>query len=180
MIALRALACAAMALISAVSSAAEPGLGVAIVTRDQAPLRAAPRDSGASLAVLWRGEALEVRGERMDYLQVWDHARERGGFVHASQVRRAGLTPAEAPELLAVLRFLRDAPARKRWGSASPPPLSRRRPRKPSAAPRAPRPWTRSARSPTASRAALLRALPEPGPRRRSFQRIWTSPPATE
>jgi len=112
----RALACAAMALASAAAPGGEPAPGVAIVSRDQAPLRAAPRDSGASLAVLWQGEALEVRGERMDYLQVWDYRRERGGFVHASQVRRAGLTPAEAPELLAVLRFLRDSPGEEALG----------------------------------------------------------------
>ena len=80
----------------------------AIVIQDQASLRAAPRDSAQQQAVLWQGEALEVRGERMDYLQVWDHKRERGGFVHASQVRRSTLTPADAPELLAVVRFVRD------------------------------------------------------------------------
>jgi len=113
---LRAVACAAIALAAAASHANEPAPGVAIVTRDQALLRAAPRDSGASLTVLWQGEALEVRGERMDYLQVWDHVRERGGFVHASQVRRARLTESEAPELLAVLRFLRDAPGEEALG----------------------------------------------------------------
>jgi hypothetical protein len=44
--------------------------------------------------------------KRLDYLQVRDHRRERGGFVKASQVNRAGLTAAEAPaQLLAVLRF---------------------------------------------------------------------------
>ena len=31
---------------------------VAIVTQDQAALRAAPRDSAAQLAVLWQGDAL--------------------------------------------------------------------------------------------------------------------------
>ena len=67
-------------------AAASPG--TAIVVRDQTPLRAAPRDSAQQQAVLWQGEAVEVRGERMDYLQVYDHRRERGGFVRASQVRR--------------------------------------------------------------------------------------------
>lgn len=116
MSALRALACAAIGLAASVAHAGEPAPGIAIVTRDQAPLRATPRDSGAPLAVLWQGEALEVRGERLDYLQVWDHARERGGFVHATQVRRAALTEAEAPGLLAVLRFLRDAPGEEALG----------------------------------------------------------------
>jgi hypothetical protein len=113
--ALRALALVALALTAASSHASEPA-GVAIVTRDRAPLRAAPRDSGSALAVLWQGEALEVRSERMDYLQVWDHARERGGFVHASEVRRTRVTEAGAPELLAVLRFLRDTPGEEALG----------------------------------------------------------------
>lgn len=120
MIALRALLPGAaiamtmmMALASATASpaapmAAEANLGIAIVTRDQTALRAAPRASAPSLAVLWQGEALEVRGERLDYLQVWDHRRERGGFVRASQVRRTTLKPEEAPGLLSVVRFLHD------------------------------------------------------------------------
>jgi hypothetical protein len=82
----------------------------AIVIREQTPLRAEPRDSGKQQAVLWQGEAVEVRGERMDYVQVYDHRRERGGFVRASHVRRVELTAAEAPELLAIVRFLREAP----------------------------------------------------------------------
>ena len=98
--------------------AAAATLQTAIVTTDQAVLRAAPRDSAAAQTQLWQGEALEVRGERLDYLQVWDHARERGGFVKATQVRRVALTPAEAPDLLAVLRFLRDQPGAESLGVA--------------------------------------------------------------
>ncbi len=105
----------AMALASTIASPADPivpeaTLGIAIVTRDQTALRAAPRASAPSLAVLWQGEALEVRGERLDYLRVWDHRRERGGFVRAGQVRRTTLKPEEAPGLLSVVRFLRDTP----------------------------------------------------------------------
>ena len=74
----------------------------AIVLRDQTALRAAPRDSARRRPLLWQGEVLEVRGERLDYLQVWDHARERGGFVRASQVHRSRLdAEPDAPELLA-------------------------------------------------------------------------------
>jgi hypothetical protein len=90
--------------LAAVAMAAS--MQTAIVTSDQAALRAAPRDSGQQQAQLWQGEVLEVRGERLDYLQVYDHKRERAGFVRASQVRRTALAPAEAPELLAVLRFV--------------------------------------------------------------------------
>lgn len=91
-------------------------LSTAIVTTDHAVLRASPRDSAPQQAQLWQGELLEVRGERLDYLQVWDHSRERGGFVKASQVKRTALTAAEAPELLAVLRFIREAPGAEALG----------------------------------------------------------------
>ena len=87
---------------------------VAIVVNDAAPLRAGPRDSAQSQTQLWRGEVVEVRAERSDYLQVWDHGRERGGFVRARDLRRLALNPADAPELLTVVRFLRDT-----WGPES-------------------------------------------------------------
>jgi hypothetical protein len=102
--------------IAAAPLAAAAPSNVAIVTQDQVPLRSAPRDSGKPHAVLVQGEALEVRGERLDYLQVWDHRRERGGFVRAGQVRRLALTPEEAPELLSVLRFLRGTPGAEALG----------------------------------------------------------------
>lgn len=98
------------------AAAAAIALSAAIVTTDHAVLRAAPRDSAQQQAQLWQGELLEVRGERMDYLQVWDHRRERGGFVRASQVRRTALAAAEAPELLAVLRFVRETPGSESLG----------------------------------------------------------------
>jgi hypothetical protein len=54
---------------------------IAIVTQDQAGLRAAPRESAAQHAVLWQGDSLEIRGAKGDYLQVYDHRRERAGYV---------------------------------------------------------------------------------------------------
>jgi hypothetical protein len=84
--------------------------------RDNAALRAAPRDSAREQAALWQGEIVEVRAERLDYLQVYDHRRERGGFVRASQVRRLGSSAEAAPELLALLRFLREAPGAEALG----------------------------------------------------------------
>ncbi|MEJ8836597.1 hypothetical protein [Ramlibacter sp. AN1133] len=101
-----------------VALAAAAALNTAIVTTDRAVLRASPRDSAPQQAQLWQGEVLEVRGERLDFLQVWDPARERGGYVKATQVRRSALTAAEAPELLAVLRFLREAPGAESLGIA--------------------------------------------------------------
>ncbi|MBP6339058.1 MAG: hypothetical protein KA375_15780 [Vitreoscilla sp.] len=89
---------------------------VAIVTQDSAALRATPRDSGTTQAQLTAGDALEVRGERMDYLQVYDHRRERAGFVKASQVRLTNAKAADTNELLAVLRFVRDTPGQEALG----------------------------------------------------------------
>lgn len=91
---------------------------VAIVTQDQAALRAAPRDSAQQQTVLWQGDTLEIRGERLGFLQVYDHRRERGGYIRASQVRTTSLAPSEAPELLSVVRFLRDTPGAEALGIA--------------------------------------------------------------
>jgi hypothetical protein len=91
-------------------------VGTAIITQDRVALRAAPRDSAKQQALLWQGEMVEVRGERMDYVQVYDHQRERGGFVRASQLRRVTLAADEAPELLAIVRFVRDTPGAEALG----------------------------------------------------------------
>ena len=89
---------------------------LAVVTQDQAPLRAAPKDAATAQAVLWQGDTLEVRGEKMDYLEVYDHRRERAGYIRATQVRRLSLDPVAAPELLAVVRFVRDTPGAEALG----------------------------------------------------------------
>lgn len=89
---------------------------LAIVTQDQAALRAAPKDTAQQQAVLWQGDSLEIRGEKQDFLQVYDYRRERAGYIRASQVRRISLAPADAPELLAVVRFLRDTPGAESLG----------------------------------------------------------------
>lgn len=94
----------------------ELALGFAIIVQDQSSLRAAPRDSAPAHTLLYQGEALEVRGARLDYLQVYDHRRERAGFVREAQVRRFKLAPAEAPELLALLRFLDGTPGAEALG----------------------------------------------------------------
>ena len=102
----------------ALSATAVCATELAIVAQDRVVLRAAPRDSAQQHALLWQGEALEVRAERLDFLQVYDHRRERAGFVRASQVRRVGTEPADAPGLLSVVRFLRDAPGAEALGIA--------------------------------------------------------------
>jgi len=91
---------------------------IAIVTQDQSALRAAARDSAAQQAVLWQGDSLEIRGEKGDFLQVYDHRRERAGYVRASQVRIQSLKPEAAPELLSVVRFLKESPGSESLGIA--------------------------------------------------------------
>lgn len=89
---------------------------IAIVTQDQSALRAAPRESAAQQAVLWQGDSLEIRGQKGDYLQVYDHRRERAGYIRATQVRSQSLKPEAAAELLSVVRFLRDTPGSEALG----------------------------------------------------------------
>lgn len=90
--------------------------GFAIVLQDETPLRRSPGADAPAGAVLWQGETVEVRGERLDYLAVWDYARERGGYVRAAAVKKLTLDEREAPELLAVLRLLRDLPGSEALG----------------------------------------------------------------
>ena len=82
---------------------------LAIVVQDRTPLRAAPGPRATELTTLWPGEVLEVRDERAGYLRVYNYRRERGGYVKAEAVRAIGLSESDAPALLTVLRFLRDA-----------------------------------------------------------------------
>lgn len=81
---------------------------LAIVVQDHAALRAAPRSSAPELVSLWQGEPLELRGQSAGYLKVYNYHRERGGYLRSEAVHTVVLTSAAAPELLAVLRFLRD------------------------------------------------------------------------
>ena len=114
-----ALATVAGATGSGERSAAASGLRastLAIVVRDQTVLRAAPHASAQQQALLWQGDVVEVRGERIDHLQVWDHARERGGYVDASRLRRTTLAAEETGELLALVRFVRDVPGSESLG----------------------------------------------------------------
>ena len=87
-----------------------------IVVEDHAALRAEPRSGAAELATLWQGDLLEIRGERAGYLKVYDHRRERGGYLRSNALRPAGLEEADAPELLAVLRFLSERPGSEALG----------------------------------------------------------------
>jgi hypothetical protein len=89
---------------------------LAIVVQDHAALRAAPSSSAAELARLWQGEVLEIRGDHAGYLKVYDYRRERGGFLQGDAARPVELSETAAPDLLAVLRFLRDTPGSEALG----------------------------------------------------------------
>ena len=89
---------------------------LAIVVQDHAALRSAPRSSATEITRLWQGEVLEIRGEHAGYLKVYDYHRERGGYLREDAARPVELSEAAAPDLLAVLRFLRETPGSEALG----------------------------------------------------------------
>jgi len=91
---------------------------LALVTQDAAPLRAAPTASAAQHAQLAAGDLIELRGQRFDHWQVYDHRRERAGFVRQSHVRTVELDAAHAPQLLTVAQFLAHTPGAEALGIA--------------------------------------------------------------
>ncbi len=98
---------AALATTAALLQPAPTHAATALVLQDQAALRAAARDAAPSQAALWRGEAVEIRGERLDFYQVYDYRRERGGFVRKGQVLPLEGQAADPAALLAALRLVR-------------------------------------------------------------------------
>jgi hypothetical protein len=88
----------------------------ALVVGDAVAMRAAPEPGAPRQAVLWRGDWLEVRGHRRDFVQVYDHRRERPGFVHESLLRSYPVRAASAERLRAVVDFLRDRPGSESLG----------------------------------------------------------------
>lgn len=89
-----------------------------IVVGDHVALRAGPERVAAQQAVLWKGDWLEVRGEKAGWLKVWDHRHERGGWVSSKVVKPVEVTEAAAPGLRAVVEFLRDTPGQESLGIA--------------------------------------------------------------
>jgi len=110
----RAAAVAAAA--AALAAMPAPAAELALVLRDEVGLRQAPGDRARPHAFLWQGEIVEVRSESLEFLRVYDYRRERGGYVRADCLRRLMLRAEAAPELLAVLRFLRDMPGSEALG----------------------------------------------------------------
>ena len=88
----------------------------AMVVQDNVAMRAAAKDSSPAQAQLWRGEALEIRGERPDHFQVYDYRRERGGFVRKSALLPLSGAAAQPASLLAALRVVRQQPGMESLG----------------------------------------------------------------
>jgi len=91
---------------------------LAIIAQDQVALRATPATTSSANAQLWQGELVEVRGRHLGQLQVYDHRLERAGYVRETEARVIGTGTDDAPQLLAVLRFLRDTPGAESLGIA--------------------------------------------------------------
>jgi hypothetical protein len=89
---------------------------VALVVQDQAPLRAAAHENAPRQTNLTAGDWLEVRGERQGYLEVYDHRRERPGYVRPAAVRSYAIEEAAAPKLGTLVEYLRDAPGEESLG----------------------------------------------------------------
>src|SRR5215468_2889722 len=89
---------------------------VAIVTHGPTPLVASTEENAARQATLFRGDWLEVRGERQGRLKVYDYRHERPGYVAPWQVRVYTLNSESAPALRAVIDFLRDEPGAESLG----------------------------------------------------------------
>lgn len=102
------------ALVLTLSSQAQAA--TALVVQDNVALRAAAKDSAPVQAQLARGEALEIRGERLDHFQVYDYRRERGGFVRKSQLLPLDGPAGEPASLLAALRLVRQQPGAESLG----------------------------------------------------------------
>lgn len=107
---------AALATTAAFLQPPQAHAATALVLQDQAALRAAARDAAPSQAALWRGEAVEIRGERLDFYQVYDYRRERGGFVRKGQILPLEGPAAEPAALLAALRLVRLQPGAESLG----------------------------------------------------------------
>jgi len=103
---------------AATLTSAEAAVPLAIVSLDNTSLRSGPKDSALQQAQLWQGDLLEVRGEKLDYLQVYDHRRERAGYIRATKVHVQSLKPEAAPELLSVVRLMKDMPGSESLGIA--------------------------------------------------------------
>lgn len=90
----------------------------AVIVGDHVALRAEPDRTGSQKATLWKGDWLEVRGERKGWLEVWDYRRSRPGWIAASNARVIDLDKTDARDLRAVVDFVTDTPGSESLGIA--------------------------------------------------------------
>jgi hypothetical protein len=90
----------------------------AILVNDGVAMRASPDYDAARQAMLYRGDWVEVRGERKGWLKVYDHRHERPGWINASRAKVYEIEEASAPQFRAVVDFLRDSPGNESLGIA--------------------------------------------------------------
>ncbi len=91
-------------------------LTAALIVGDDVALRSSPERDAARQATLWRGDWLEVRGERKGWVKVYDHRHERPGWIDEDYVRTYQVEEATAPALRGVIDFLRDTPGSESLG----------------------------------------------------------------
>src|SRR5262245_37180854 len=89
---------------------------VALVVHDGTSLRPTPNERSGQQAILWKGDWLEVRGEKRGYVQVWDHRHERPGYVRSANVRLYPLDESSAEPIRSVIDFLVDEPGAESLG----------------------------------------------------------------
>jgi len=77
-----------------------------IILMPTVSLRSAPKDSAMQQAELWQGEWVEIRGKRLNYIQVYDYKRERTGYIKEDAIRATSLDAADAGQLLTIMRYV--------------------------------------------------------------------------
>ena len=90
----------------------------AVVVSDHVALRASADRTAAQQAVLWKGDWLEVRGQKKGWLKVYDHRHDRAGWIAAKNVKQVELEEASAPAVRSIVEFLRDTPGQESLGIA--------------------------------------------------------------
>ena len=93
-------------------------LVAAVLVGDKVALRAQPERESSQQATLWKGDWVEVRGEKRGWLQVYDHRHDRPGWIAKGTVRVVDVDDKHAPALRAIVDFVRDTPGSESLGIA--------------------------------------------------------------
>jgi len=93
-------------------------LVAAVLVGDKVALRAQPDRTSSQQATLWKGDWVEVRGNKRGWLQVYDHRHDRPGWIIQANARVVEVDEAHAPALRAIVDFVRDTPGSESLGIA--------------------------------------------------------------